>query len=97
LGDEPIEVGGVLPEGTWRFKLPRYPIFFESVLDDQVRLHPTHLDGLLIDADERTVELTYRASIILPMKWDRLQAIRSFATVSLAPEMLTDEPWPKAS
>jgi hypothetical protein len=97
LGDEPIEVGGVLPEGTWRFKLPRYPIFFESVLDDQVRSHPTHLDGLLIDADERTVELTYRASIILPMKWDRLQAIRSFATVSLAPEMLTDEPWPKAS
>jgi hypothetical protein len=96
-GDEAIEVGGVLPEGTWRFKLPLYPIFFESVLDDQVRTHPTHLDGLLIDADERVVELTYRASIVLPMKWERLQEIRSLGPASLDRAMLTDEPWPKAS
>jgi hypothetical protein len=96
-GDEPIEVGGVLPEGTWRFKLPLYPIFFESVLDDQVRNHPTHLDGLLIDADERVVELTYRTSIVLPMKWERLQEIRSSGPTSLDRAMLTDEPWPKAS
>ena len=97
VGDEPIEVGGVLAEGLWRFKLPVYPILFESVMDDKTLSHPTHLDGLLIDADERVVELTYRASILLPMKWERLQEIRSLGPVALAPEMLTDEPWPQAS
>lgn len=97
MGDEPIEVGGVLPEGLWRFKLPLYPIFFESVIDGQTLKHPTHLDGLLIDADERTVELTYRTSILLPMKWERLEEIRSLGPALLSAAMLTDEPWPKAS
>ena len=95
LGDEPIEVAGVLPEGVWRFKLPRYPMRFEVDMDGQTLAPPTHLDGLLIDADERVVELTYRAKTRLPMKWERLQEIRAIAMSSVPEEYLNPEPWPR--
>lgn len=96
-GDEPIEVGGVLPEGTWRFKLPLYPIRFEVDLDQQTLIPPTHLDGLIIDADARIVELTYRAKTRLPLKWERLAAIRAIAEVAMDDAYLDPEPWPRAS
>lgn len=96
-GDEPIEVAGVIPEGVWRFKLPLYPMRFEVDLDGTTLGPPTHLDGLLIDADERVVELTWRATTRLPMKWERLTAIRAIAMSKMSNEYLVDEPWPKAS
>jgi hypothetical protein len=73
--DTPFEVAGVLKEGTWRFKLPRYEIAFESTLLGERRPHPAHLDSVLIDADERIVELTFRTSILLPRKWAMLEKI----------------------
>jgi hypothetical protein len=82
-GDEPIEVGGVLAEGPWRFKLPLYPMRFEVDLDGQTLAPPTHLDGVMIDADTRVVELTYRAKTRLPLKWERLAAIRAIAEVPM--------------
>jgi len=97
IGDEPIEVAGVLPEGVWRFKLPVYPMRFEVDLDGTTLGPPTHLDGILIDADERVVELTYRVTTRLPMKWERLKAIRAIGMAKMADELLIDEPWPRAS
>lgn len=94
-GDEPIEVGGVLPEGTWRFKTPLYPMRFEYVMDGKDQSPPTHLDGLLIDADKRVVELSYRAKIRLPRKWARLEAVRALATVKMPNEMIVAEDWPR--
>lgn len=96
-GDEPIEVAGVLPEGPWRFQLPHYPIEFASTIDGEKFTHPTHLDGILIDADERVVELAWRAVIRLPKKWEAVESIRARATIALPNEMLIDEPWPKSS
>lgn len=93
-GDEPIEVAGVLPEGVWRFKLPAYPMRFEVDLDGTTLGPPTHLDGVLIDADERVVELTYRVATKLPMKWERLTAIRAIAMAKMPNELLVPEPWP---
>ncbi len=73
--DVPIEVGGVRPEGVWRFKLPDYSVAFTSRTDGDYTEHKTHLDGILIDADESVVELTFRASIRLPKKWERLERL----------------------
>jgi hypothetical protein len=75
VGDEQVEVGGVLPEGLWRFRLPKYAVRFESVADGLRAAHATHLDTLLIDADTRVVELCWRASIVLPKKWERIERI----------------------
>ncbi len=95
-GDEPIEVGGVLPEGAWRFKLPLYPMRFEVDMDGKTLVPPTHLDGLMIDSDERIVEVTYRAKTRLPLKWERLNGIRAIAEVAMDDEYLNPDPWPRA-
>ncbi len=73
--DVPIEVGGVRPEGTWRFKLPKYPIEITSRMDGDYSEQKPHLDGIMIDADEAVIELTYRSSIRLPRKWQRLERL----------------------
>jgi hypothetical protein len=75
VGDEPVEVGGVLPEGTWKFRLPRYAVRFASRVKGELRPHETHLDSVLIDADTRVVELCFRAAIVLPRKWQMLERI----------------------
>jgi hypothetical protein len=75
LGDEQIEVGGVLPEGTWKFKLPRYEVTFGSRVEGKMTPHATHIDSVIIDADTRAVELCFRASILLPRKWQMLERI----------------------
>lgn len=73
--DAPVEVGGVVPEGIWRFSLPRYDVRFESVIDGEQRPHPGHLDTFLIDADARTVDVAWRTSILLPKKWERVERL----------------------
>lgn len=73
--DVPIEVGGVLEQGIWRFALPRYEVRFESELGGERRPHDAHLDGYLVDADTRQVELTWRTRIALPRKWELLEKI----------------------
>ncbi len=74
--ETPFEVGGVLAEGIWRFKLPVYGMEFDQNILGEVRPVPTHLDSVLIDADERVVELTMPArASILPRKWEMLERI----------------------
>lgn len=83
VGDEPVEVLGATPEGAWRFRLPRYAPVFQSVERGALREHPTHLDTLLIDADARTAELTWRVSVPLPRKTEHLETVLVVASDEL--------------
>lgn len=87
-GDEQIEVGGILPEGVWKFKLPRYEVSFGSRVDGKMTAHPTHLDSVIIDADVRAIELTFRASIVLPRKWQMLERIVILGVGKLSEEVI---------
>jgi hypothetical protein len=76
LGDEPIEILGASPEGALRFRLPRFAPRFDALVDGRLIDLATHLDTLLIDADLGRVELTWRASFVLPRKPESVQAVR---------------------
>ena len=88
VGDEQIEVGGVLPEGLWRFRLPTYAVRFESVVAGQTASHETHLDSLHIDAETRAVELSWRTSIALPTKWELVERIRVLGVGRLSEDVI---------
>ncbi|XXX80857.1 DUF2169 domain-containing protein [Sorangium sp. So ce134] len=75
-GDEPCEIRGATPEGVWRFQLPRIAPGFSSVAGGRVQDHRTHLDTLLVDADAMRVELTWRAAVPLPRKYEMLERVR---------------------
>jgi hypothetical protein len=77
LGNEGFEVHGVLVDRIWRFQLPLYrPIFRAHRRDeDEARMLETHLDTVFIDADEGVVELTWRASVPLPIVPQQLRSI----------------------
>lgn len=77
-GDEPIEVRGATPEGIWRFQLPRLAPGFSAVIFGKRTEHRTHLDTVLIDADAMAVELTYRAAIPMPRKYDMIESVMVF-------------------
>ncbi|MFO0588485.1 MAG: DUF2169 domain-containing protein [Polyangiaceae bacterium] len=83
IGDEPIEVLGATPNGVLRFKLPRYSPIFRSTVRGQTWEHATHLDTLLIDTDERRVELVWRCSVRLPRKTEHLERITIFGAEAL--------------
>lgn len=74
-GPIPVEVGGVRPEGGWKFVLPAYGVDFTWHQDGRRHEHRPHLDGLLIDADAGLVELSFRVAIRLPVKWQRVERI----------------------
>lgn len=76
--DEMVEIIGATPEGTWRFQLPRISPGFSSFVGTTRSEHRTHLDTLLIDADKRQVELTWRAAVPLPRKYEMLESVRIF-------------------
>lgn len=95
LGNEPVEVVGATPEGVWRFRLPPYEPSFASVIQGVRREHETHLDTFLIDADERTVELSWRVCIPLPKKAERVERLSVTTTMTL-PESVTGEAFTQA-
>jgi hypothetical protein len=80
--DEPFEILGATPESVWRFQLPRIAPGISSIGGKAgvgVRVeHRTHLDTILVDADRRRVELTFRASIPLPRKYEMLDRVLVF-------------------
>ncbi len=88
VGDEPVEVAGVLPEGVWRFALPKYQLTFGTKSLDGWDVVPSHLDSVLIDADARVVELTWRASIPLPTPWEKLVPVRVWSETPMPKEIL---------
>jgi hypothetical protein len=73
--DEPFEIVGATPEGVWRFQLPRIALGFTSYVGERATSHRTHLDTVLIDADLHTVELTWRAAVPLPRKYELLERV----------------------
>lgn len=74
-GDEPVEVCGATPEGILRFQLPRMAPGFSATIAGTRRDHRTHLDTVLIDSDVYRVELTYRAAIPLPRKYQMVESV----------------------
>ncbi|MCA9622748.1 MAG: DUF2169 domain-containing protein [Myxococcales bacterium] len=72
-GDEPVRVTGVSPDGLWQFQLPRVEPRFVTWIEGQRQEHLGHLDTFLIDADERRVELTWRASAPMPRKYEMVE------------------------
>ena len=74
--DAPLEVDGATSDGPLRAALPRLSIGISSRIEGKVTDHRTHLDRVLIDADRRRVELTYRAGVLLPGKLERLDDVR---------------------
>jgi hypothetical protein len=74
--DEPLEVDGATDDGPIRARLPRVAIGVSSRIEGKVTDHRTQLDRVLIDADRRRVELTFRASVALPDKRERLDDVR---------------------
>ena len=87
-GDEGYEIHGVLPNQAWRFKLPLYrPSFVAKRRDEpEERALSTHLDTVIIDADEGVVELVWRASVPLPPVPQLLHWVRV-----ASPDRLPDE------
>ncbi|MFT3764223.1 MAG: DUF2169 domain-containing protein [Minicystis sp.] len=85
--DEPIELVGLTPEQVFRFRVPDVEPLFFSRRDGEVRAHDTHLDTMLIDADARRVELSWRVSLPLPRKAQRLDRIMVRATGELPPSV----------
>jgi hypothetical protein len=76
VGGEAIEVVGVRPGRSWRFRLPACPPMLTSRIDGVEQVHDTHLDTVLIDADEQRVELCWRLSLVLPRKSEKLEWVR---------------------
>lgn len=77
-GDEPVEIRGAVPEGLFRFQLPRYAPVFKAVIRGLVSDCATHLDTFLIDVSNpgaRRVELVWRASVPIPRKSEHLEKI----------------------
>lgn len=76
-GDEPIEITGATPGGQWAFALPRVHLGFTSFALGIRAEHRAHLDTVLIDADAMRVELTWRAAIPLPRKYEMLEWVHA--------------------
>ena len=74
-GTEQVEVLGATPDGVWKFELPPYAPVFKYIIGGELHDVDTHLDTFLIDADERVIELTWRASIRLPLKLQALERV----------------------
>jgi hypothetical protein len=94
-GDEPVEVVGVTPDGApWRFRLPLYEPDFACTIRGEHRPLETHLDTFFIDADEQTVELTWRAVFELPRKAQMVERIEVNASPDLPESVFHDGPAP---
>lgn len=92
LPDDPIEVGGVIAEGLWKFRLPKYAVSFEArFTGEEPRPIKTHLDSVLFDADERIVELSWRASVLLPRKWELFERMLVKSDGAMPAEVLEED------
>lgn len=76
LGDEPIELTGATEDQYWRIDLPRESLAFTSRSGGVRSEHRTHLDTVVIDARRRVIERTWRATIPVPGKLEKLDEIR---------------------
>lgn len=89
-GDEPVEVTGTTAGPVWRFRLPRYAPLFSISVRGTKHEPKTHLDTYLIDADERQVEVTFRATAPMPRKLEHIDKVLIMGAPSL-PDALIEE------
>lgn len=63
LGNEPVVVIGATPEGRWEFLLPSIepPVCAVRLRAGETRTLPTALDTVIVDADNRSLVLLWRA------------------------------------
>lgn len=93
--DVPVEVVGATPEGVWRFKLPAWqPTFDAQILGQRIEL-ASHVDTIIIDGEEGTAELTWRASTRIPRKAEHLQAMTISQSAPLPPEVTGEDASPE--
>jgi hypothetical protein len=88
--DEPVELVGMTPEGTWHFRLPKIAPVFSSTMRGEERPHDTHLDTFIVDADTRRVELVFRTAIALPKKAQHLERVTVRSTGELPPSTVSE-------
>ena len=80
----PIDLQGFVSDEATALALPAYGIRVVSELHGGTgESHVTLLDRVLVDVDERVVELSFVAHIPLPMKWEKLRTVRVLAVGSL--------------
>lgn len=89
LGDEPIDVLGMRPHGLLRIRLPRCaPAFAFTVRGAGTLVRPASLDTVLVDADHRVVELTFRAAIPAPRKLQWVEQVTVSDAIPLPQRLL---------
>jgi hypothetical protein len=75
LSDEPIEVLNATEDGALRARMPRLEPRFVATIEGQRSALAPHLDTLLVDADARRIEATFRAAIPVPRKLQLLEEV----------------------
>jgi len=89
-GNEPVEVTGTSVGPIWRFQLPRYaPVFTITVQGTKLECS-TWVDTFLIDADERRVEVTYRATVPMPRKVEQIEKVLIMGAPKLADALIEE-------
>ncbi len=83
-----IALSGFIGDDATEIELPAYGIEVLSELHSGTpREHDVSLSRVLVDVDERVVELSFTAHVPLPMKWEKLRRVDVLATESLPPEV----------
>ncbi len=65
-GGEHVGLTGVCPDGDLQFVLPRHRVLLKSYFKRRTMRRLMTLDALLIEPDEGTFTLTWRAAVVLP-------------------------------
>ena len=78
------------PSGPLRAKLPRYAPTIAITVRGETSTHRPKVDTLLVDADARLVELTWRAAIPAPRRAGMIERIAVSTDASLPAWMLPD-------
>ncbi len=69
-GGERVEVSGMHEEGPFAFELPKLRFFVGLQTDERLTEHPPQLDTVLLEPNERALEMTWRSVVRLP-RWTR--------------------------
>jgi hypothetical protein len=91
-GTEPFEIIGATPEGRWCFQLGSYRPRFRCVVRGSSHHLESHLDTVLVDAEARRIELTWRAAAPLPRRAAHLELIEVTSEGLLPVGALRDSP-----
>lgn len=73
VGGEEVRIRGMTSEDEWTFRLPRDEIGLRMLLTrEEIQSAKTVLDTVIVEPDERRVQLVWRAKLALPEPMTRL-------------------------